>query len=367
MKKINVITLGCSKNTVDSEHLAAQLADAGYEIVFDSDRTRSDVVVINTCGFIGDAKKESIDTILAAAAAKQQGLVGELFVIGCLSERYADELRAELPEVDDFFGVKNWGADRRASGRPPPPRIGDPSHALHPVALRLSENSRGLRPHVRLLRHTAHPRPLRLAPHRGARRGGDGTGRERREGADRHSAGHDMLRHRPLRPPCVGRAARTPMPHRQDQAHTPALRLPYRLYRRADRHYGTREEDMPLYRPAVPAHIRFAARGHEAQPHLGRGLRAGRPSQGAHPRHRAAHHAHGRVPGRERGRLRGADAVRQPRALRASGRLRLLRGGGHLLGPAPEKTTCPKMSSRSASTASCVCRSAYRSKATPPA
>ncbi len=108
MKKINVITLGCSKNTVDSEHLAAQLADAGYEIVFDSDRTRSDVVVINTCGFIGDAKKESIDTILAAAAAKQQGLVGELFVIGCLSERYADELRAELPEVDDFFGVKSW-------------------------------------------------------------------------------------------------------------------------------------------------------------------------------------------------------------------------------------------------------------------
>ncbi len=108
MKKINVITLGCSKNTVDWEHLAAQLADAGYEIVFDSDRTRSDVVVINTCGFIGDAKKESIDTILAAAAAKQQGLVGELFVIGCLSERYADELRAELPEVDDFFGVKNW-------------------------------------------------------------------------------------------------------------------------------------------------------------------------------------------------------------------------------------------------------------------
>lgn len=108
MKRINVITLGCSKNTVDSEHLAAQLADAGYEIVFDSDRTRSDVVVINTCGFIGDAKKESIDTILAAAAAKQQGLVGELFVIGCLSERYADELRAELPEVDDFFGVKNW-------------------------------------------------------------------------------------------------------------------------------------------------------------------------------------------------------------------------------------------------------------------
>ncbi len=110
MKKINVITLGCSKNTVDSEHLSAQLAAAGYKIVFDSDCSHADAVVINTCGFIGDAKKESIDTILAAAAAKEQGRIGELFVIGCLSERYADELRDELPEVDEFFGVKDWEA-----------------------------------------------------------------------------------------------------------------------------------------------------------------------------------------------------------------------------------------------------------------
>lgn len=107
MKKINVVTLGCSKNTVDSEHLAAQLAAAGYQIVFDSNHTDAKVVVINTCGFIGDAKQESIDTILRFAAAKEQGLIERLFVIGCLSERYADELRAEIPEVDDYFGARD--------------------------------------------------------------------------------------------------------------------------------------------------------------------------------------------------------------------------------------------------------------------
>lgn len=108
MKKINIITLGCSKNTVDSEHLAAQLTALDYKIVFDSDRTDSDVVVINTCGFIGDAKQESIDTILRAAQLKMEGRIEELFVIGCLSQRYADELREELPEVDEFFGVNDW-------------------------------------------------------------------------------------------------------------------------------------------------------------------------------------------------------------------------------------------------------------------
>ncbi|MBR0363356.1 MAG: MiaB/RimO family radical SAM methylthiotransferase, partial [Alistipes sp.] len=108
MKKINIITLGCSKNTVDSEHLAAQLHEYGYTIVFDSDRTDADVVVINTCGFIGDAKQESIDTILRAAELKTAGKIEELFVVGCLSQRYADELRPELPEVDDFFGVNDW-------------------------------------------------------------------------------------------------------------------------------------------------------------------------------------------------------------------------------------------------------------------
>ena len=116
MKKINVITLGCSKNTVDSEHLMAQLAASGYDVVFDSNRNDADTVVINTCGFIGDAKAESVEAILSAAAAKTAGRIRRLFVIGCLSERYADELRGELPEVDEFFGVRDWAGIARALG-----------------------------------------------------------------------------------------------------------------------------------------------------------------------------------------------------------------------------------------------------------
>ncbi len=116
MKKINVITLGCSKNTVDSEHLMARLAAAGYEVRFDSDRTDAKIVVINTCGFIGDAKEESIGQILRAAEAKKAGRIERLFVIGCLSERYTDELRAEIPEVDAYFGARTWDGIVRALG-----------------------------------------------------------------------------------------------------------------------------------------------------------------------------------------------------------------------------------------------------------
>ena len=107
MKKINVITLGCSKNIVDSEHLSAQLAASGYEIIFDSNDESAKIVLINTCGFIASAKEESINTIMQFVEAKNHGKIEQLFVFGCLSERYADELRAEIPEVDSFFGVKN--------------------------------------------------------------------------------------------------------------------------------------------------------------------------------------------------------------------------------------------------------------------
>ena len=81
-KKINVVTLGCSKNVVDSEHLMAQLAAAGYEVVFDSNGTDARTVVVNTCGFIGDAKEESINTILGFVQAKEEGAIDRLFVIG---------------------------------------------------------------------------------------------------------------------------------------------------------------------------------------------------------------------------------------------------------------------------------------------
>ena len=140
MKKINVITLGCSKNTVDSEHLMARLAAAGYEVLFDSDRTDAKVVVINTCGFIGDAKQESVDMILRAAAAKNAGKIERLFVIGCLSERYADSLRAELPEVDGFFGARTWDGIARALGAAEDPalaterHLSTPRHYAYPTA-----------------------------------------------------------------------------------------------------------------------------------------------------------------------------------------------------------------------------------------
>ncbi len=107
MKKINIITLGCSKNTVDSEALATQLASGGLKPVFDSESQNVDTVVINTCGFIKDAKEESIDTILRFAQAKKMGEIKNLFVIGCLSERYKDDLRNEIPEVDSFYGVND--------------------------------------------------------------------------------------------------------------------------------------------------------------------------------------------------------------------------------------------------------------------
>ena len=142
MKKINVITLGCSKNTVDSEHLMARLAAAGYEVLFDSDRTDAKVVVINTCGFIGDAKQESIDMILRAAAAKQAGKIERLFVVGCLSERYADELRAEIPEVDEYFGARTWDGIVRDLGASEDPalaterRLTTPKHYAY---LKISE------------------------------------------------------------------------------------------------------------------------------------------------------------------------------------------------------------------------------------
>lgn len=142
MKKINVITLGCSKNTVDSEHLMARLAAAGYEVLFDSDRTDAKVVVINTCGFIGDAKQESIDMILRAAAAKQAGKIERLFVVGCLSERYADELRTEIPEVDAYFGARTWDGIVRALGASEAPalaterRLTTPKHYAY---LKISE------------------------------------------------------------------------------------------------------------------------------------------------------------------------------------------------------------------------------------
>ena len=107
-KRIDVISLGCSKNLVDSERLLKQLELSGFQAFHNSDNVNGDIVIINTCGFIGDAKEESINTILTYAEAKNEGRIKELYVMGCLSERYRDDLLAEIPEIDRVYGKFDW-------------------------------------------------------------------------------------------------------------------------------------------------------------------------------------------------------------------------------------------------------------------
>lgn len=106
--KVDIITLGCSKNLVDSEQLMRQFAANGYKIEHDPHKINGEIVVVNTCGFIGDAQAESIEMILDLGEAKKQGKIGKLFVMGCLSERFMNDLVQELPEVDKFYGKFNW-------------------------------------------------------------------------------------------------------------------------------------------------------------------------------------------------------------------------------------------------------------------
>lgn len=108
-KRVNIISLGCSKNLVDSERLMRMLDDTGFDVNFESSDVKpSDIIVINTCGFIGDAKEESINTILEWTEAKKRGLVSQVHVMGCLSQRYHEELPTEIPDVDGWYGKTNW-------------------------------------------------------------------------------------------------------------------------------------------------------------------------------------------------------------------------------------------------------------------
>lgn len=108
MKKVNIISLGCSKNLVDTELLIKQLEKVGYGVEVDVENSKAKIVVINTCGFIGDAKEESINTILEQVELKKEGKVDKIFVMGCLSQRYEPELQKEIPEVDAYFGKFDW-------------------------------------------------------------------------------------------------------------------------------------------------------------------------------------------------------------------------------------------------------------------
>ena len=105
--KVNIVTLGCSKNTVDSEVLLTQLRGNGIDVTHESKKDDANIVVINTCGFIDNAKQESIDTILRYVDAKEEGLVEKVYVTGCLSQRYKDDLEKEIPDVDAWFGTRD--------------------------------------------------------------------------------------------------------------------------------------------------------------------------------------------------------------------------------------------------------------------
>ena len=106
--RIDIITMGCSKNLIDSERLICRLEEKGYRAYHNSENPSGEYVVVNTCGFIGDAKEESIDMILRLAEHKNEGRIGRLIVMGCLSERYREQLPEEIPEVDQWFGKFDW-------------------------------------------------------------------------------------------------------------------------------------------------------------------------------------------------------------------------------------------------------------------
>ena len=106
--QVDVITLGCSKNLMDSEHLIKQFLANGYKVSHNPEEVSGEIVVINTCGFIADAQEESINMILDIVERKKTGQVGQVYVMGCLTERFMDDLKVEIPEVDGFYGKFNW-------------------------------------------------------------------------------------------------------------------------------------------------------------------------------------------------------------------------------------------------------------------
>lgn len=134
MKKgqIDIITMGCSKNLVDSEKLLTMFEQAGYHCTHDAKRIEGEIAVVNTCGFIEDAKQESIDTILELVQAKEEGRISKLFVMGCLSQRYQKELEEEIPQVDKYYGKFNFKQLLADLGKPETPTCTGERHITTP-------------------------------------------------------------------------------------------------------------------------------------------------------------------------------------------------------------------------------------------
>ena len=245
--KVGLISLGCPKNLVDSEVMLGLARQAGHELT--QDASQAEVLVVNTCAFIDSAKQESMNTILEMARHKKDGACQRLIVTGCLAERYREELKAEMPEIDAVLGTGEVPEIVRAIAGPastcrrslftvalgphpqreltpmPSPRLrmaaarhatprgcrrarhGRSAPDLHlrrrypaisrdAKALRLREDRRGVRLQVRVLHHSDAARPLPQPAGRIDRAGGAGARRPRRQGTAAHLAGHDVLRHR---------------------------------------------------------------------------------------------------------------------------------------------------------------------------
>lgn len=267
MKKINVITLGCSKNTVDSEHLMARLAAAGYEVLFDSDRTDAKIVVINTADSSATPRQSRLDMILRAAAAKQAGKIERLFVVGCLSERYADELRAEIPEVDDYFGARTWDGIVRALGASEDPalaterRLTTPKHYAY---LKISEGCNWKCGYcaIPLIRGAHVSVPMEELEEEARKLAGQGVRELMVIAQDTTYYGIDLYGRRML-----AELLRRLVPHRRHRMDPAPLRLPRRVPRRGDRGDGLGAENLQVPRHSVPAHFRCTARVDAPPPH----------------------------------------------------------------------------------------------------
>ena len=197
------------------------------------------------------------------------------------------------PRSGRVFRRPHMGWHRPGAGSRRRPGPGHRTAPLDAQALCLPENLGGLQLEMRLLRHPAHPRRARFRADGGAGGGGAQTRGRRREGTDRHCAGHDLLRALREAPP--GRTAAPPVPHRRYRVDTPPLRLPHGIPRRGDRSHDIRAQDLQIPRHPVPAHLRRTTLGHAPPPHQGRSLCAGRKIAGGDPRPGAAHDAAGRL------------------------------------------------------------------------
>ena len=275
--KIGFVSLGCPKNLVDSEVMLGMAEKDGHEIT--SDASQADVLVVNTCAFIDRAKQESIDTILEMAELKKQVAGRRLVVTGCMAERYRDELKKEIPEIDAIYGTGeveglsqvHVGLREPRAGRRHPDdassqagvrrrsadlhlRRGYAAQARHARSLRLREDRRGLRLQVRLLHHPEDARALSQPADRLDREGSASTWRRRASRSccssrrTRTFYGIDRGERGAL--PKLLRAAQRRRRHRVDP---PALSLSHDDQRRSDRRHRRPRQGREVHRPAAAA------------------------------------------------------------------------------------------------------------------